>query len=285
MGDVVPGGQTGPEGVRGSRARGDQEQSAAVRGPEQQEAAAVTFTDTLARDFPGAVPVNQFVSGTQDALAARGVIRGTALPLIATCRDELAFAVTAELQRAWGGAFNMAGLAGLFTLGRTGVIAARGHAPLLDGRRTFVLVGLAHIGVGETGEIGVCERPGVPGVSHACGALLAVADTLRKDDVRTSDYPYLDPDDPEQSRLRERIAPRVARPAQAELLELTRIARDLIDEDTAGVLDLLRQDGVPTDVAVFTGIHVHGPRGAEYVQPSLSRLDTAAGELVELPLG
>ena len=267
--------------MMGDAARGSQ---AGNSGHREQEAAAVTFTDTLARDFPGAVPTNQFVSGTQNALAARGVIRGGALPLIATCRDELAFALTAELQRAWGGAFNMAGLAGLFTLGRTGVMAARGHAPLVEGRRTFVLFGLAHIGVGASGAIGECERPGVPGDSHACGALLAVADTLRQDDVRTSDYPYLDPEDPEQSRLRERIIPRVTQQAKTDLLELTRIARDLIDEDTVGVVDLLRQDGIPADVAIFTGIHLHGPRGAEYVQPSLCLLDTAEGEKAELSL-
>jgi hypothetical protein len=253
--------------------------------PSEQEAAAVTFTDTLARDFPGAVPTNQFVSGTQNALAPHGVIRGSALPLIATCRDELAFPLTAELQRAWGGAFSMSGLAGQFTLGRTGVIAARGHAPLVGGKRAFVLIGLTHVGVGESGVVGECERPGVPGITHACGALMAVADALRQDDVRTSDYPYLDPDDPEQSRLRERIAPRAAGQAERGLLALTRTARDLIDEDVAGVVELLRADGIPADVAVFTGIHVHGPRGAEYVHPGQCRLETAEGEIVELRLG
>ena len=242
----------------------------------------MTFTETLALEFPGAVPANQFVSGTQNVLAAQGVIRGGALPLIATCRDELAFALTAELQRAWGGAFNMAGLAGLFTLGRTGVIAARGHAPLIEGRRTFVLFGLTHIGVGAGGEIGECERPGVPGITHACGALLAVSDSLRSDDVRTSDYPYLDPEDPEQSRLRDRIAPRIADHPKAGLLEITRTARDLIDEGTAGVMELLRADTYPADIALFTGIHIHGPRGADYVQPSLALFDRADGETVKL---
>jgi hypothetical protein len=244
----------------------------------------VTFTETLARDFPGAVPANQFVSGTQNALAGHGVHRGGALPLIATCRDELAFALTAELQRAWSGAFAMGGLGGQFTLGRTGVMAARGHAPLIEGKRTFILIGLAHVGLGASGVVGECERPGVPGITYACGALLAVADSLREDDVHTSDYPYLDPDDPEQSRLRERIIPRIGVPEKADLLELTRAARDLIDEDTAGVVDLLRQDEIPADVAVFTGIHLHGPRGAEYVQPGLCLLDTAEGEKIELSL-
>jgi hypothetical protein len=243
----------------------------------------VTFTESLTAHFPDAIPANQFVGGSQRVLARLGVHRGGALPMIATCRDELAFALTAELQRAWGGAFNMAGLAGLFTLGRTGVIAARGHAPLIEGRRTFLVFGLAHIGVDEDGELGQVQRPGVPGKSHTCGALLAVTDELRGDDVRVSDYPYLDPEDPEQSRLRDRIAPRV--PAgRADVLTVTRIARELIDQDTAAVISLLREDSVPADVAVFTGIHIHGPRGAEYVDPGIAAFDRADGEVVKLNL-
>lgn len=243
----------------------------------------MTFTESLSANFPDAIPANQFVSGSQRALARIGVHRGSALPMIATCRDELAFALTAELQRAWGGAFNMAGLAGLFTLGRTGVIAARGHAPLIEGRRTFLVFGLAHIGVDEEGALGLCERPGVPGKSRTCGALLALADELRGDDVHTSDYPYLDPYDPEQSRLRDRIAPRVP-DGSAGILTLTRIARGLIDQDTAAVIELLREDPVPADVAVFTGIHIHGPRGAEYVEPGLALFDRAGGDAEKLTL-
>jgi hypothetical protein len=170
-------------------------------------------------------------------------------------------------------------------LGRTGVIAARGHAPLIEGRRTFVLIGLTHVGLGETGVIGECERSGVPGVTHACGALLAVGDALRSDDVRISDYPYLDPEDPEQSRLRDRIAPRVSDHAKADLLEITRIARELIDEGTADVVNVLRNDDPPADIAIFTGIQIHGPRGADYVQPSIAVFDRQDGETTELTFG
>lgn len=243
----------------------------------------VTFTDTLARDFPRAIPANQFVLGTQDALKEHGVYRGSALPLIATCRDELAFALTAELQRAWGPAFNMAGLAGLLTLGRTGIAAARQHAPIVADRRTFVLVGLTHVGVDEDGTIGNCERPGVPGPSMTCGALMALHDALRGGDVHTSDYPFLDPDDPEQSRLRERIAPHVADPLNVDLLTITRTARDLIGQDTEAVIQVLRDHEVPADVAVFTGIHIHGPRGAEYVDVAHSYFDRT-GEITQLEL-
>lgn len=243
----------------------------------------MSFAATLARDFPAAIPANQFVNSTQDRLRERGVVRGGALPLIATCRDELAFALTAELQRAWGPAFNMAGLAGLLTLGRTGVAAARGHAPLVNGRRTFVLFGLAHVGVDDAGTIGNCERPGVPGPSRTCGALMALHDELRGGNVHTSDYPYLDKDDPEQSRLRERISPLVPEGGDVELLAITRIARDLIDSDTDAVIQVLRDDRVPADVAVFTGIHIHGPRGAEYVDIGRSFLDRD-GEILPVSL-
>jgi hypothetical protein len=226
----------------------------------------MSFADTLRREFPAALPANQFVYSTQNALKEHGVLRGSALPLIATCRDELAFALTAELQRAWGPAFNMAGLAGLLTLGRTGIAAARVHAPIVGGRRTFVLFGLTHVGVDDEGTIGNCERPGVPGRSKTCGALLALKDLLCGGDVHTSDYPYLDPYDPEQSRLQDLIAPRVKDPQTVDLLTITRIARDLIDLDTDVVIKVLREDDVPADVAVFTGIQINGPRGAEYVE-------------------
>ena len=244
---------------------------------------AASFTTTLARDFPGAVPTNQFVLATQDALKDHGVHRGSALPLIATCRDELAFALTAELQRAWGPGFNMAGLAGLLTLGRTGIAAARQHAPIVADRRTFVVVGLTHVGVDDEGTIGNCERPGVPGTSKTCGALMALHDAIRGGDAHTSDYPYLDPDDPEQSRLRERITPHVADPEKVDLLDITRIARDLIGQDVDTVVQVLRDQEIPADVAVFTGIHIHGPRGAEYVDVAQSYFDRG-GEIVQLEL-
>ncbi|HEV2635401.1 MAG TPA: hypothetical protein VGX23_09670 [Actinocrinis sp.] len=241
------------------------------------------FTTTLTRDFPRAVPANQFVLATQDTLKEFGVHRGSALPLIATCRDELAFALTAELQRAWGPAFNMAGLAGLLTLGRTGIAAARQHAPIVAGRRTFVLIGLTHVGVDDAGTVGICERPGVPGPSKTCGALMAFHDAVRGGGVHTSDYPYLDPDDPEQSRLSERITPHVKDPQTIDLLKVTQIARDLIGQDTETVIQVLRDHEIPADVAVFTGIHIHGPRGAEYVDVAHSYFDRD-GEITQLKL-
>jgi hypothetical protein len=123
----------------------------------------------------------------------------------------------------------------------------------------------------------------VPGASHTCGALMALHDDLRGGDVHTSDYPYLDKYDPEQSRLRERISPRVADPANTDLLAILRIAREQIDQDTDAVIKVLRDDDVPADVAVFTGIHIHGPRGADYVDLGRCFFDRD-GEIVPLSL-
>lgn len=42
----------------------------------------MTFTESLTAHFPDAIPANQFVSGSQRALARIGVHRGGALPMI-----------------------------------------------------------------------------------------------------------------------------------------------------------------------------------------------------------
>ena len=55
-------------------------------------------------------------------------------------------------------------------------------------------------------------------------------------------------------------------------------------EIAASVIELLRDDAVPADVAVFTGIHIHGPRGAEYVDPGIAIFDRADGDAEKLGL-
>jgi len=233
----------------------------------------------LRRTFPDAVPATGFVRSTRELLAPYGFHAANTLPLIATCRDELAFNLTARLQDTWGAGFNMAGLAGMIVLGRTGILAAASHAPIEDGVRRFVLVALPHIGIDSKGVIGNVERPGVPGVSHTCGALMALHDELRGDNAPTGDYPFLDLLDPEQGMLRDRIPPWLPEGPLPDLAGLTRIARDVITADTHKVITVLRErQSVPTHVAVFTGIHINGPGGTEYVEPGTCYLDQGADE-------
>jgi hypothetical protein len=233
----------------------------------------------LRTTFPRAVPVTGFVRATRELLAPHGFHAANTLPLIATCRDELAFNLTARLQDTWGAGFNMAGLAGMIVLGRTGVLAAASHAPIEAGVRRFVLVALPHIGIDATGVIGNVDRPGVPGVSHTCGALMALHDELRGDNAPTGDYPFLDVLDPEQGMLRDRIPPWLPEGPLPDLAGLTRIARDVITADTHKVITILRErQTVPVHVAVFTGIHINGPGGTEYVEPGSCYLDLGADE-------
>lgn len=228
----------------------------------------------LRTTFPDAVPATGFVRATRELLAPHGFHAANTLPLIATCRDELAVTITARLYDTWGAGFNMAGLAGMIVLGRTGILAASGHAPVEDGVRRFVLVALPHIGIDAQGVIGNVDRPGVPGVSHTCGALMALHDELRGDNAPTGDYPFLDLADPEQGMLRDRIPPFVPEGPLPDLAGLTRIVRDVITADTHKVISVLREgNSQPAHVAVFTGIHINGPGGTEYVEPGACYLD------------
>lgn len=230
--------------------------------------------------FPRAIPDSAFVGRSRELLDSYGFARDNCLPMIGTCRDELAFALTAPIQAAWGPAFSMSGLAGMLVLGRTGVAAARTHAPLLGGRRRFVLFGLTHIGVDCEGEIGRCERPGLERTTGACGALLALEHELGGQ----QGHPVgpLDPEDPEQSLLRQRLLSRVEPGVAPDLVYLTRIALSVIVEDLRRAAGMLRRTD-PADVAVFTGIQIHAPGGREYVEPGPCFLQLAGDEL-EIPL-
>ena len=53
--------------------------------------------------------------------------------------------------------------------------------------------------------------------------------------------------------------------------------------DSDAVIKVLRDDDVPADVAVFTGIHIHGPRGADYVDLGRCFFDRD-GEIIGLSL-
>ena len=103
---------------------------------------------------------------------------------------------------------------------------------------------------------------------------MALHDELRGDNAPTGDYPFLDVADPEQGMLRDRIPPFLPDGPLPDLAGLTRIARDVITADTHKVISVLREgNSRPTHVAVFTGIHINGPGGTEYVEPGACYLD------------
>jgi hypothetical protein len=78
----------------------------------------------------------------------------------------------------------------------------------------------------------------------------------------------LDPNDVEQSLLRQRLLRRIPYGTIPDIRDLTEITREVILEDLRGVTK--RMPGwARADVAVFSAIHIHTPRG-DFVQPGWS---------------
>lgn len=219
------------------------------------------FAQTCRARFPGTCPADDFVEATIEATASWGFTRDNTIACIGLCRDELSRPLRHRIQDAWGEAFDCGGLAGMLFLGRTGFMAAHGHAPIEDGRERYVYYAMPHIAVGAQGQIGVCRRPGRSEPSKACGALAAFLAELRSHKVRLT----LDPLDLEQTLLQQRLMEVVPHDHWPDLVEITQAAHDLIQHDLERMIELT-VDPQTADYAVFTGIKIHGPEGG-FVQP------------------
>ena len=222
----------------------------------------MSFERTLAQRFPGSVPMLQFVSSSRQQLAGRGFTPENTLACVGLCRDEICVPFADALQGVWGPSFSFASLAGAVLPGRTAFGAFLHHAPTFEGRERIVLFGFTHIAVDADGVPGPCERPGLPMTSNACGALVGFHGELEAG-LGTLE---LDPDDPEFGLLRQRMAARLEPGATLDLVDVTMLAHRVLSEDlerqVRGAVDPER-----VDAAVFTGVQVHGPQGAEWIQP------------------
>jgi hypothetical protein len=208
----------------------------------------------------GSVPVDDFITWTEWALARVGFRPMNTLALVGVCRDELMADFDDSVEAVWGKPFDVGALAGMVLVGSTGLQAALSHVPGEDGRHRFVAFCFPHIGVDEDGTIGRVQRRGMSRASSACGALAGFRDQLVSGEREFS----LDTDDVEQSLLRMRLAPLVSRAHVPTLLELTDLTRRCAVEDVIRFIDLAR-DREPVDVASISGIVVHRPDGIDHV--------------------
>ena len=203
--------------------------------------------------------IEDFAVHTASTLAPHGFTPGNALSVVGVCRDEMMFPVEAALHDVWGPAFDMSALGAMVFLGRTGLAAAAGHAPGVDGRRRFVHVVMPHIGLDVDGAVGYVRREGQSESSTACGALVGLQRQLAAGALATE----IDVDDLEMSLLRSTLAPHLERRSGAtapDLLELTELVRTVATAEivrlSAGLLT-----AAATDVAVFSTMMIHGPDG------------------------
>jgi hypothetical protein len=222
----------------------------------------MSFEQTLAERFPGAVPMADYVATSRAAAAAQGFVPDNTLACIGLCRDEICVPFADALQAVWGRSFSFASLAGAVLPGRTAFGAFLHHAPVQGGRLRIALFGFTHIAVDADGVPGPCERPGMDRLSNACGALVGFRDQV---EAGLGDL-GIDPDDPEFGLLRQRMAARLEPGVTLDLVDVTMLAHRVLAEDlerlVSGAIDPKE-----VDAAVFTGVQVHGPDGAEWIHP------------------
>ncbi len=204
--------------------------------------------------YAGALPVADFLVWTSTALAPHGFRSPTSLPLVSVCRDELMFSFVDAVTAEWGHCFDMSSLAGLPLLGRTGVTAALGHAPDSGGRHRLVVFAFPHIGLDADGTVGAVHRPGVPGTTAACGAVDVARTALR----RGVSGVVLDPHDVEESVLVARLHGVLGDAPVPGLVEVTELVRAAAVEELTLLLTGLSTDRVRVDVALLSGVVVHG---------------------------
>jgi hypothetical protein len=221
----------------------------------------MSFEQTLKQHFPGSVTEDEFVRRTYEELQKKGFDGPNGFACVAVCRDELTRPLVDLIQKVWGEAFTFSSLGGLLFLGRTGFLAAQHHAPRVGGKERYVFFALAHIALDAQGQVGVCVRPGRDEISSACGALVAFRKELESGRLSLA----LDPDDMEQSLLKQRLIPLIRYGEVPDLVTLTRAAEAAIREDLERMLDQT-VDRAHADYAVLTGIQVHGP-DRNYVWP------------------
>jgi hypothetical protein len=220
------------------------------------------FETILNRFFLKVYTEADFVKKTYEALNKLGFNADNTIACAGVCRDEITQPLIALIRDAWGESFNLSSLAGMFFAGKTGLLAAMHHAPNVDGKERYVFYALPHIAIDAEGRVGVCKRIGREGESIACGALNAFQKEIAAGKLNLS----IDNEDVEQSMLKMRLFKEIPYGHVPDLLELTKITRQAIQEDLENALKTT-VDMNRSDYAIITGIQIHGPDG-NYVWPA-----------------
>ena len=202
--------------------------------------------------YADAVDVDVFLDLVERELGPRGFTPTTALPLLSVCRDELMADFRRDVRRRWGHFFDLASLGGLPLLGRTGVAAALGHAPLDGARHLLLVLALPHVGL-EEGVVGSVVRPGVPGTTSACGAI----DVAQRALAAGVSGVVLDRHDIEESLLVARLHETVGSGSVPDLVATTELVRRAAVDELRLLAGELSTPEASVDVALVSGIVVH----------------------------
>ena len=220
--------------------------------------------------YPNALPVTAFRRQAFGTLEREfGVPLAQVLLATSICADDIVWVSDAdgnmETQHATHellGPFEMGGLAGLPSTGLTGMMAYAHHIP--DHGAACIVYG-PHIGISDSGKLGIVLRPGQHVESAACGAL---ALALRHFQSSPGYEPALDEDDAQETLLELRLRPYRARflSAADPLTTATELVYDtihqLIHRYVRAVKDQFRCD----HIALFGVLIVNtGPDYEDYI--------------------
>lgn len=228
------------------------------------------YRATLARDFPGAVSFERFLSRVEHVALPLGFDREHTFAAVSLCRDELAQPLVAAVTRRWDQPFTLGGLGAVPSLGRTGWRAALSHVPD-DTRGHLIVFGLPHIGIDPEGQLGESLRRHQHRVTPTCGAMVALLESLGRPAEPLP--PGLD--DREAEQLRDVIATH-AETLPADLLELTKLAARAVDTEIwteLQALEAYRQ----MDIVVFCGIQIHLPDEVDHILPTAAAFQGSDG--------
>lgn len=215
--------------------------------------------------YPSAIPEAAYFDKSTAILGELGFDSSNTIACVGVCRDEITRPLVDHVHRIWGEAFNFSSLAGMLLLGKTGISAALKHAPTTAAIHRYAFFAMAHISIGPQGVAGRFFRRGQQESSGACGALMAFLGEIEHRKLRLE----LDPDDIEQSLLKQRLFRRIPYGHVPDLPELTQITHETIVEDLERGISLT-VDPSQASYAVLTGIQIHGPEDKDWIWPGPS---------------
>jgi hypothetical protein len=220
------------------------------------------FEKTMNENFDKVIKEVDYIRKTYNILKEFGFNDDNSIASVCVCRDEISQTIRSIVKHIWGEAFNFSSLAGMFTAGKTGLKAATHHAPRVDKKERYIFYVIPHTAINEDGKSGFCKRKGIKEESSACGALCLFLDELYSGKLHIK----IDEEDIEESLLKRRLIKEISYGDIPSLLELTKIARKVIQEDLEHAIGKVI-DTAKSDYALFSGIQIHAP-DANYIWPA-----------------
>lgn len=216
--------------------------------------------ELVTKHFDGAMDAETFIARVETALQPMGFRGANSIAVTNLCRDEATAILRDRIETAFGSAFNVMGLGGVLTCGCTGFGAGFSHSPVCpEGRERYVFFSLPHVAICEDGEVGKMARPGRPGMSAACGALIKALGEMSSEGVgRYLGSGLYDIADPEYSILKNRLTSQAVQESTVpkDLVSMTKLAERAITNDLEWLISKT-VDTKKADYAVFTGVQIH----------------------------